>query len=47
MEEVNQKLEEALEDITLTGPNNCPEQWKTVSIGAFHPMERTVKVTDV
>ena len=46
-EEVKQKMAEALKDTKIDKFKNCFEQWGKVSIGVLHPLESTLKVTEV
>ena len=48
VEEVQQKMAEALKGIKVDKFKNCSEQWKkNVSVGVLHQMESTLKVTEV
>ena len=47
VEEVKQKMAEALKGTKINKFKNCFEQWKNVSIGVLHQMESTLKVTEV
>ena len=47
VEEVQQKMSEALKGIKINKFKKCFEQWKMVSIGLLHQMESTLKVTEV
>ena len=47
VEEVKQKVAEALKGIKINKFKNCSEQWKNVSIGVLHQMQITLKVTKV
>ena len=47
MEEVKQKMAEALKGIKIDGLQNCFEQWKNISIGVLYQMESTLKVTEI
>ena len=47
VEEVKQKIAEALKGIKIDEFKNCLEQWKKVSIGTLYQMESTLKVTAV
>ena len=47
VEEVKQKIAEALKGIKIDEFKNCLEQWKKVSIGVFHQTESTLKVTEI
>ena len=47
VEEVKQKMVEALTDIKIDEFINCFEQWKKVLVGVLHQMESTLKVTEV
>ena len=48
VKEVQQKMAEALKGIKVDKFKNCSEQWKKkVLIGVLHPMERTLKVTEI
>ena len=44
VEEVKQKMAEALKGINIDKFKNCFEQWKNVLIGVLHQMESTLKV---
>ena len=43
VEEVKQKMAEALKGIKTKEFKNCFEQWKKVSIGVVHQIESTLK----
>ena len=45
MEEVKQKIAEALKDIKIDEFKNCSEPWKNIYI--LHKMESSLKVTEV
>ena len=47
VEEVKQKIAEALEDIKIDKFKICFKQWKKISVGILHQMGRTLKVTEV
>ena len=47
MEEVKQKLAEALKGIKVDEFKKCFEQWKNILIGVLYQMESTLKVTEV
>ena len=47
VEEVKQKMVEALKVIKIHEFKNCFEEWKNVSIGILHQMEGTLKATEV
>ena len=47
VEKVKEKMAEALKGIKIDEFRNCFEQWKKVSIGVLHQMERTLEVTEV
>ena len=47
MEEVKQKIAEALKGIKISEFKKCFEQWKKVMIGVLHQMESALKVTEV
>ena len=47
VEDMEQKTAEALKGIKINEFKNCFEQWKKVSIGVLHQMERTLEVTEV
>ena len=47
VEEVKQKMAEALKSIKIHKFKNCFEQWKNILIGALHQMQNTWKVTEV
>ena len=47
VEEVKQKMAEALKGIKITKFKNCSEQWENVSVGVLNQMESTLKVTKV
>ena len=47
VEEVKQKMAEALKSIKINEFKNCFKLWKKVSIGVLHQMENTLKVTEV
>ena len=47
VEEVKQKMAEALKDIKMNEFKNCFEQWKKVSIGVLRQTGSTLKVTKV
>ena len=46
VEEVKQKMAEALKGIKIDEFKNCSEKWKNVLIGVLHRMENTWKVTE-
>ena len=47
MEEVKQKMAEALKAIKIDKFKNCFEQWKNILIGVLHQMESILMVTEV
>ena len=47
VEEVKQKMAEALKGIKTDKLKNFFEQWKNVLIGVLHQLESALKVTDV
>ena len=47
VEEVKQKMAEALKGIKINKFKNCSEQWENVSVGVLNQMESTLKVTKV
>ena len=47
VEEVKQNMAEELKGIKINEVKNCFKQWKKVSIGVFHALESTWKVTEV
>ena len=48
MEKVKQKMAETQKGMKIDKFRNCFEQWKKkVLIGVLHPMERTLKVTEI
>ena len=47
VEEVKQKMAEALKGIKINEFKNCFKQWKNVSISVLHQMESTLKVPEV
>ena len=47
VEEVKQKMAEALKGIKIDDFKNCFDQWDNVLIGVLHQMESTLKVTEV
>ena len=47
VEEVKQKMAEALKGIKINEFKNCFGQWKKVLKGVLHHMGRTLKVTEV
>ena len=47
VEEVKQKMTEALKGIKIKEFKNCLEQWKNISIGVLHQKESSLKVTKV
>ena len=46
VQEMKQKMAEALKGIKVNEFKNCLSSGNNVSIGALHQMERTLKVTD-
>ena len=46
VEEVKQKMAEALKGVKIDEFKKCFEQWKNVSIGVLHQKESTLKVTE-
>ena len=47
VEEVKQKMAEALKGIKINKFKKCSERWKKVSVGVLHQVESTLKVTEV
>ena len=47
VEEVKQKMAEALKSIKINKFRNCFERWKKASTGVLHQMDSTLKVTEV
>ena len=47
MDEVKQKMAEALKGIKIGEFKNCFEQWKKHLNSVLHPIESTLKVTEV
>ena len=47
VEEVKEKMAEALKGIKIHYFKNCFEQWKKVSIGVLHQIESILKVMEV
>ena len=47
VEDVKQKMAEALKAIEIDEFKTCSEQWKKVSLGVLHQMESTLKGTEV
>ena len=47
VEEVKQKMAEAIKGTKIDKFKTCFEQWKNISIGVLHQIESTLKVTKV
>ena len=47
VDEVKQKMAEALKSIKINKFRNCFERWKKASTGVLHQMESTLNVTEV
>ena len=47
VEELKQKMTEALKGIKIDEFKNCFEEWKNILIGILHQMENILKVTEV
>ena len=47
MEELKQKMAEALKDIKMDKSKNCFEQCTNITLGVLHQMEGTLNMTKV